>query len=501
MKHVVASGHRLVTEAALEILKAGGNVFDAAVAAGFASSVAESTMSSPGGGGYLLARTASGEEILFDFFVDTPGKRTPEKAPEPGFFPITVNFPGYDQIFNVGSGSSAVPGVLKGLLHVHRRMGRKPASEVLEPAIKMARMGVPLNQIQAYALELLSPILKLTKESRALYAQKGQFLKIGELIKNPDLASFLETLSNNGEKSFYEGELAERISGDAESNGGLFTFEDLRSYRVIERKPLSVSYRGHSLLTNPAPSSGGTLIALSLLLLEKFAPERVHRDSPSHLNTLAETMREVDFLKVEKCANPEAFSTKSFRKYLRTFRSTSGNTTHISIADAEGNIASMTTSNGEGSGYIVPGTGIMLNNMMGEDDLHPKGFHKDPPGKRIASMMAPSMLLKDNEVRLVLGSAGSKRIRTAIFQVINNVIDSGLSIRDAVESPRIHLDGNEIQIEPGFPEESLKALKEHWPVRVWDAINLYFGGVNAVIPGKEGHGDPRRGGYSAWIEK
>ncbi len=155
-------------------------------------------------------------------------------------------------------------------------------------------------------------------------------------------------------------------------------------------------------------------------------------------------------------------------------------------------------SNGEGSGYVVPGTGMMLNNMLGEDDLHPHGFHAAPPGQRVPSMMAPSILLAGDEPRLVLGSGGSKRIRTAILQVLSNVVDFDLDVRAAVEAPRIHWDGELLQVEPGFDPAAVEALQHRWTVNAWDQPNLYFGGVHAVR-GDEGHGDARRGGHALLV--
>jgi gamma-glutamyltranspeptidase/glutathione hydrolase len=181
-------------------------------------------------------------------------------------------------------------------------------------------------------------------------------------------------------------------------------------------------------------------------------------------------------------------------------RSFSRGTTHISVADKEGNVASMTCSNGEGSGYFAPGTGIMLNNMMGEDDLHPEGFHASPPGQRVSSMMSPSLLLRQDKVELVIGSGGSKRIRTAITQVLSSIVDFNIPVQQAVEAPRLHWDGDIMQVEPGFPQDSIDALQSHWPVNLWSAIDVYFGGVHTVIPYNDGGGDPRRGGAVAIIE-
>lgn len=496
----VASGHPRVTEAACAILRAGGNAFDAVVAAGFASAVTEPALTSLGGGGFLLARTAQGRAVLFDFFVNTPGHGLRAGELQPHFLPITVRFPSCEQIFNVGLGSAAVPGVLRGYLHIHRRLGRLPLTEVLAPAIHLARAGVTINSAQAYFLELLVPVMTLTGMGRALFQPEGRYLREGDLFRNPELAAFLETLPGEGERAFYEGELAQQIDQDMREGDGLLTAADLAAYQVIEREPLPADYRGFRLLTNPPPSFGGSLIALSLRLLEAREAGELGFGSPAHLALLTAVMQEVERRRTEGYLSPADLGQPGLSESLERVRQVSGGTTHVSICDAEGNAASMTTSNGEGSGYFVPNTGIMLNNMMGEDDLHPEGFHVSPPGVRVASMMAPSLLLEGDQLRLALGSGGSKRIRTALLQVISNSVDFGMSLRQAVEAPRLHWDGEQAQIEPGFSATALAALGERWPLNQWPIQDVYFGGVHAATPDGEGAGDPRRGGHAAVIE-
>lgn len=496
----VASGHPRVTEAAGAILRVGGNAFDAVVAAGFAAAVAEPALTSLGGGGFLLARTAEGRTTLFDFFVDTPGRGLPAGQQEPHFLPVTVRFPASEQIFNVGMGSAAVPGALRGYLHVHRRLGRLPLREVLAPAVHLARAGVTLNPKQAYFLDLLTPIMTLTTAGRSLFAPGGCYLGEGDVHRNPDLAAFLETLPLDGERDFYEGELAGRIARDMAEGGGLLTATDLAACRVIEREPLSVHYRDCRLLTNPPPALGGSLLALALRLLEAREVALPGFGSPTHLALLVAVMREVDRRRAGGYLSPTDLDSPGLAESRERVRVASGGTTHVSVCDAEGNAASMTTSNGEGSGYFAPDTGIMLNNMMGEDDLHPEGFHASPPGLRVASMMAPSLLLAGDALRLTLGSGGSKRIRTALLQVISNTVDFGMSPKEAVEAPRLHWDGHCVQVEPGFAETALTALAGRWPVNRWTIQDLYFGGVHAVAPAGAGAGDPRRGGCAATVD-
>jgi gamma-glutamyltranspeptidase/glutathione hydrolase len=479
----VAGGHPATCGAVAEALEGGGNAFDAVVAAGFAAAAAEPTLTGLGGGGFLMARTAGGEATLFDFFVDAPGRGLPERALAPHFLPVIVHFGNADQEFNIGLGSAAVPGCLAGYLHVHARLGRLPLASVLAPAVRLAREGVEINAQQAYLIDILQPILTLADAGRRLYTRRGRPLAEGDRLVNRDLARFLERLASaparEAEAGFAAPDIARRIAADMAEGGGLLTAEDLAAYRVCERAPLGVAYRGHRVLTNPPPSFGGSLLAVSLTLLQKRGP-MPRWGSAEHLTRLIEVMIETDEIRARG----------EISERLRSARGT----THVSVSDGEGNVASMTTSNGESSGYLVPDTGVMLNNMLGEDDLHPDGFHAAPPGERVSSMMCPSLLLRDGEVVLALGSGGSKRIRTALAQVISNVVDFGMAPREAVEAPRVHWDGEQVQVEPGFPPAALEALAGRWSVNRWDDRNLYFGGVHAVAPVREGAGDPRRGG-------
>ncbi|MEE2704244.1 MAG: gamma-glutamyltransferase [Myxococcota bacterium] len=493
---VVASGDRATTECAAELLRAGGNAFDAAVGAGFGATVAEPALTSLGGGGFLLARTAAGASRLFDFFVDTPGDGA--IAHEPHFEPVTIRFPGSSQLFNVGRGSVAVPGTLAGLLHVHERLGRLPLEQVVAPAISLARNGVELSAAQAYFLGLLSPIFNLTEGGRRQFGLHEGQLSEGRELRNPELAAFLETLPKTRGHSFYHGEIARTIEDDLRRDG-LLTTRDLASYRVIERQPLEVPYREFRLLSNPAPSFGGSLLGLALRLTAEQQLGASEWGSATHLRTLAAVNVEVARLRESGSGVGHGIDVAGAESAER-IRRVSGGTTHLCVADAEGNVATLTASNGEGSGYVVPGTGIMLNNMLGEDDLHPEGFHSDPPGVRVSSMMSPSILLEGDTVRLAIGSGGSKRIRSAIYQVLTHRIDFGLELQAAIDAPRLHWDGERMQLEPGFPLESIEAVRNYWPTNLWKRHDVYFGGVQAVEPGVAGAADPRRGGVASRVE-
>jgi gamma-glutamyltranspeptidase/glutathione hydrolase len=490
---IVAAGHERSAEAAATMLAAGGNAFDAVLAAGFASIVCEPGFTSLAGGGFLLARTADGADTLFDFFVDTPGRGRPPGAPEPVFEEISVSFAAADQTFHCGPGSVAVPGVLAGYLHVHDRLGRLPLAQLLEPAVELAHRGVEVTATQATDFALLAPILERTAASRAVFFPEGRLLGAGDTLRNPDLAAFLHELGRDPASTFYRGDRADHLAQQLSAGGGLLTADDLAAYRVIERAPLRFSYRDRTLLTNPPPTFGGALLATALRRLERRGPAAA--DPAAHTVALGRVMADID-------ADREA----SHPELMAALRGDLGDdpaarpvvnrgTTHVTVADAEGNIAAMTTSNGECSGDVIEGTGISCNNMLGEDDLHPDGFHAAPPGVRVASMMSPTFVLSpDGAVELALGSGGSKRIRSALLQVLTAVIDHDTDLNEAVLAPRIHWDTDHLEAEPGLDPAVLAALEDAYVVNQWPSSSMYFGGVHAVQPGRAGVGDPRRGG-------
>lgn len=282
------------------------------------------------------------------------------------------------------------------------------------------------------------------------------------------------------------------------------TLDDLKAYQVIERNPIRIRYRDREIITNPPLSTGGILLALALHLLERINLPSMPRDSISVLVPLVEAMKEMASFNplINGIPLPYPFEDpvmagliESFRKNAaeKTVTATQG-TTHISIIDREGNAASMTTSNGSGSGCFIPGTGIMLNNMMGEDDLHPDGFFSSPPGQRVSSMMIPAMVMKDGKVDFVLGSGGSKRIKTAMLQVLINLIDFNLPLKEAVVKPRVHYEDGGVQAEPDIDSRLLDVLRKLYDVNTWNQKNMYFGGVHCVNNRMEGWGDSRRGG-------
>ena len=514
MRGAIAAGHRLTAEAGAEILAEGGNAVDACLAAAFVSWVAESPLTGPAAGGFLLVhRARDRSDRLLDFFVSVPGRGS-KRPPRPHMESIDIDFDGStSQVFLIGPGSCAVPGALAGLEAAHRRYATLPWRRLFEPAIALARTGVELTPQQAYLHAIIDLILRHAPEGRAIYGQHGR-MRAGERVVMDDLASTLEVLADGGAQALYEGELGLELVRYLGENGGLITREDLREYRVIWRRPIRVPYEGQEVVSNPPPSSGGILIGYGLSLLDRL-PTDDGPGSASAIAALVDVMQEqlrarggsfVSDLQRGGLAK-RLYSDENVRAALERMEEreapaeTAGapGTTHISVVDERGNAASLTASIGAGSGVIVPGTGIHMNNMLGEYDLNPPG--REPrPGARLTSMMAPSLALRDGVPRLVVGSAGSIRLRGAILQIIVNVVHHGLSVEEALEAPRIHFEGGQVHCEGGADAAELDRLEARgYDLVRWRRRNLYFGGAAAVERRADGSlaaaGDPRRGGH------
>jgi gamma-glutamyltranspeptidase/glutathione hydrolase len=345
---------------------------------------------------------------------------------------------------------------------------------------------VVLNAEQAYIAKILTDLLTSTPECAALWAPQGRVLAEGELLRNEELSEALLRLGSEGAEPFYRGEAARAVCDWLRARGGKLGLEGLAGYRAVERRPVSMSYRDRVVLTNPPPSAGGILIAYALALLDRGP-------APPTLQGVVEAMVAAQGERTPEFV--EGLAEEGFQE--RFLGSRLGATTHISVLDGDGFACSATATNGEGSGVVVPGTGIHLNNVMGEEDLNPLGFHRHPPGRRMPSMMAPTIVTRDGEVELVLGSAGSNRIRSALLQTIVGVVDHGLSAEDAVRAPRVHYEGGMLYAEPGIDERELARIDAQL-VR-FGAPNLFVGGVQAVLRRADrlaGAGDPRRGGVA-----
>jgi gamma-glutamyltranspeptidase/glutathione hydrolase len=503
MNGVVAAGHPLTAQAGADVLRDGGNAVDAAVACVLMSFVAESPLTGPGAGGFMLLHTAGGESHLLDFFVVAPGLGLDGREPA-ALMPIDIRFSeDAVQRFNVGPSSGGAYGTTLGLAEALDRFGSARLADLTAAPARAARDGVEVVPMQAFLFQVLEPILRSTPEAAAIYAPGGRLLAEGETIRLPELGDLLDRLGTEGPAFLYAGDVAVTVSDWVLERGGLLTREDLAAYEVVERRPVSVRYRGREVLTNPPPSSGGILIADALGILERL--EEPH-DPYVIAEVIASTNRARDAEFLEGLATEgylERFLAKDALDSVATeVRERLGNTTHIAVMDAEGACASVTCSNGSCSGVIVPGTGVHLNNMLGEQDLNPLGYHRHAPGARVPSMMSPTVVLRHGRPEVALGSAGSNRIRSAILQTILGVVDHGLPAQEAVSSSRLHVEGREVEAEPRVDPVALDRLERGgWTVRRWAERNLFFGGVQAVARNPEtgeltGGGDPRRGGVA-----
>ncbi len=484
MAGVVAAGHEATAAAGAAVLREGGNAVDAALAALLASWTAEPLLTGPGAGGYLLVAGPGWEPTLLDFFVAAPGAGA-DPADRAPLVPVDVSFDDARQVFHVGASSVGVPGCPAGVEAASRRWGSVPLADLAAPAARLAREGLALTAAQAYLVRILAGIATRTDEGRALSAPGGRLLREGDRFRAPELAETVERLGAEGAAPFYTGDLARAVLAWLGPRGGALTAQDLAAYAPVPRAPARAVYRGRDVLTNPPPSAGGALLVLALALLDR-AP------GPPSLRAVVDAMAAA-----QDARTPAFVAGLSEPGFLERFLGARlGSTTHVSVVDAEGRACAVTTTNGEGSGEVVPGTGIHLNNIMGEEDLSPLGFHGQPPGTRMPSMMAPTVVLRDGEVELVLGSAGSNRIRSAILQAVVGVVDHGLDAQAAVEAPRAHLEAGMLFHEPGVPVDELGGAHALAPFR---APNLFFGGVQAVARDPAtgaltGAGDPRRGG-------
>ena len=482
-KGVVAAGHPLTAEAGASVLREGGNAVDAALAAMLTSFVAEPLLTGLGAGGYMLVAGGGWDPILLDFFVEAPSRLGDGSQAE--LEAIEVSFGDAAQTFFIGPASCGVYGAPAGVCAASERWGTVPLQELARPAAALARDGVVMNAGQAYVAEILTDLLRSTPECAALYAPAGRVLREGELLRNPDLGEALRRLGSEGAPPFYQGDIATAISEWLAARGGSMTREDVAGYGAVTREPARIAYRDREVLTNPPPSAGGILLAYALGLLDR-AP------APPPLASVVDAMKAAQAERT-----PQFLDGLHADGFLGQFLGGRlGSTTHISVLDGDGHACSVTCTNGEGSAVVVPGTGIHLNNVMGEQDLNPFGFHLHPAGRRMPSMMAPTIVMRDEEVELVLGSAGSNRIRSALLQTVVGVVDHGLGAAAAVDAPRVHVEDGVLFAEPGI---DLQSVESGQAVVRFGALNLFFGGVQAALrrDGElSGAGDPRRGGVA-----
>jgi gamma-glutamyltranspeptidase/glutathione hydrolase len=482
-KGAVAAGHALTAEAAREILRAGGTAVDAAIAGVLMACVAEPVLASPGGAGFFAIAEAPRRILHLDAFAQTP-KAGP--AGDEGLEEVEADFGTARQRFVIGSSTSATPGLVPGLFAAHERFGRIPMRDLAAPAITVARTGVVLTPFQAEVMRIVAPILMAHDTARALFAPDGKLLVAGQTFRNPDLADAIEAIASEGVRIVTEGEIARAMLASVE--GGRLTGADLSTYRPEWRESLRLSVARTEVFLNPPPAAGGALVKAMFVEQAKQAA----RGAAARL----QAMQAVDRNWKAAQRDLERFLAREGQGRATAARGT----THISVVDAQGRAAAVSLSNGEGNGRIVPGCGFMLNNMLGEDDVNPRGPLEWRPGMRLASMMSPGLAVTREGAVLAFGSGGSNRIRSALYQVLHRHFAEGASLEEAVLAPRAHVEEGRVDFEDFEEDEAWRDLHlaVHEEARRWPAPSLYFGGVHAVRRdprgGLSGIGDPRREG-------
>ncbi len=466
-KAMIASASVIASQAGLSILRKGGNAVDAAVAVAFALAVVHPEAGNLGGGGYMLVRMADGSARAFDY------KETAPATAHPGMFANRLES-------TVGYKASAVPGTVAGMALAHTRFGKLSWKAVLEPARRLAKDGFPASQRMEIILALQAPVMKQFPDAAKIFLHgSDRPLKQGELVKQPDLAATIGRIQKRGWREFYEGETARLIDRDMAAHNGTIRYDDLRAYKAIERDPVKGSYRGNPILSMPPSSSGGTTLLEMLNILETFPAKLGHEGSVEESHHMIEAMRRayrdraeysadpgyfpvpIDLLTSKDHAHELAGSIQPNRAGQSTALSADGSsasyesddTTHFSIIDEAGNIVSntYTLNSFYGSQVMAHGTGILLNDIMSGFSNRPGGRNAIQPGKRPVSSITPTIVLHaDGSPWFALGSPGSATIPNTVFQVIVNIIDSKMSLRDAIEFPRIHHQylPNQVDAEP-----------------------------------------------------
>ncbi len=526
-KGVIAAGGQMTAEAGAQILREGGNAVDAAVAAAFVSFIAEIGVVHLGGSGLANIYDAqSGKSVVYDFFSNMPGLGDGERKTKPDFSEVIVYFPGTTQSFHVGHGAVAVPGNVFGLCQMSAERGTMPLQKLLQPALKLAQTGFRMNRFQAATCRLLKPIYTATASMREVFYKNDLFVEEGDRLFIPHLAQTLLQLGEMGANEMRSaGRIGRSLIQSQATKGGLVTAEDLDSYRVLKRSALRVTYRDCEVLLPPPCSVGGVLIAFTLKLLREFDVAALGVNSAESqallfnaMQLTAQARHELDgavfygsfdeFVQIFLSAGYMRVYLEELKQAMGEMRAISAeslppshpNTSHLSVLDSNGLAVGITTTAGESAGHILPNTGFIPNNMLGEADLNPLGWHKWQAGQRMPTMMSPLIVLQNDRVRLVSGSGGSERIRSALLQTIINTIDHQLPLEQAINLPRVHAEKNTIQLELGQTTSEQLAV---WgfPVNQWQQPSMYFGGAHSVARRDNtlrGAGDGRRDGHVAF---
>lgn len=513
MPGVVSAGDAKTAAAGKALLDAGGTAIDAVVGAAFASWVAEAPLGSAAGAGLLLHGSADDGYELVDFFTKVPGLGLPPV--EPGsldFHAVTVDYGPTSQPFHIGRGSAALPTCVFGLVDAHARDGRLPLAEVVEPALRMARDGFVLSSHVRQIYQMLDPILSANPSVAALHHVDGGVPAPGQTQYNPGLARFFEELATGGMTFLHRDWTDALVESFGVAAGGRLTKADFDTLAVTRRAPLSRAFCGHTVLTPSPPASGGTLVTLALQLAERRGLTKLEWMSPAWAEGAVHVLRAVSIARgcgfddrilepgVENMLLSDVAMHRWEEAVAKEERSI-GETTHISVVDGDGRAASFTMSNGEGCGHAVERYGIHVNNFLGEEDINPGGFHAQPAGTPMTTMMTPTLVIDEaGRPVMVAGSGGANRIRSAVFLAVMARIGHGRSLDEAANAPRLHVEGDQVWFEEiesltGATAERMRASIAN--TQTFDHKSMFFGGVN--LAGRDGAafigaGDRRRGG-------
>lgn len=469
----VAAGHEVTRQAAIDILRAGGNAVDAAIAAAFCACVSEPVLASPGGGGF--ASVLKGDEVnVYDFFAQTPRARNENDA---RITAIEADFGTATQEFHIGPGTSATPGFLAGIVRLKEDAASMAMEDLIAPAIRAAREGVNLSAFQRKLETIVQPILVHTPAATDHFAPAGQIPPVNTRLTNRSLADFLADFASDPSATFGSDLMIASLEGK-----GHLSCADFDDYKVHKRKPLVLERGGTRIFLNPPAAASGTLIGCMFEQLGRGA---------GGMPDLVEAMAIIDAAWQDPKSDLAQICARLGPPAWR-------GTTHISVVDHQASACAITLSNGEGNGHMVEGAGFMVNNMLGEADVNPAGENW-PPGTRLSSMMCPAVVKTPGGDVFALGSGGSNRIRTAIFQVLANLIDLDLDPAAAVNAPRAHFESGHLDFEDFLSDADRNTLLNRWPDhRAWPERSMFFGGCH--IAGRMGDGrfagagDPRRDG-------
>jgi gamma-glutamyltranspeptidase/glutathione hydrolase len=500
----VAAPSTMATDAAVRTAALGGGAVDAAVAAMLVALVTEPGIVSLGGGAYVSVWPAgAADPVTVDGYVAMPGSGRAPTAADPVAFEVHTDYGG-GVTMTAGPATVATPGALAGLAAAQSHFGALSWRDVVAPAEQVARDGFPLGSAAGYYLPYVRDnLLGWDPETAAaLRRPDGTPVGPGDRMVVPGLADTLRLVAEEGARTLYDGELADRLVGDMSDRGGLVTREDLRRYRPVVRAALPVRAGAWSLRTNPPPAIGGAVLAAMLTLLGDRPAGDWTEDDVAHLVAVQHRVLDVRRDELDVADDREA-AVAALLRSVGWVATAAPSTAHVSVVDERGTACSITASSGYGSGATVPGTGLWLNNCLGELELN-RGAPL-APGERLRSNMAPTVGRSDDGAVLAVGSPGADRITTALLQVLAAFAHAGSGLQDAIDRPRLHVH----HLDPGHPDGAVRVEAEDdlplpplgLPVRRHHPHSMYFGGVGATLLTGEGQllaaGDPRRAGAVA----